>query len=111
LELSGEVVDLKWFICRLPADEQQRLKSRARGWGPIMASVVGAAVTIEEEGRGRAIAMRGQARRDDTWLRHATVKYASDARRRIAARAAKRQAAVLRRKQNQVSSKMDGHVR
>ena len=41
----------------------------------------------------------------------ATVKYANDARRRIAARAAKKQAAVLRRKPNPASSKMDGHVR
>lgn len=111
LEPRGEVVDLKWFIRRLPADEQQWLKARARGWGPILASVVGAAVDIEQESERRAIARREQARRDDAWLRHATVRYANDARRRIAARAAKRQAVALKRNQDQASSAVRGHLR
>jgi len=111
LEPRGEVVDLKWFIRRLPADEQQWLKARARGWGPILASVVGAAVDIEQESERRAIARREQARRDDAWLRHATVRYANDARRRIAARAAKRQAVALKRNQDQAASAVRGHLR
>jgi len=87
---SGEVVDLRWFIRGLPADEQQWLKAWARGWGPILARVVGDAVNIEEAGRRRAIATR---------------------RRRIAARAAKMQAAAVKRKQNQASSMVHGHLR
>ncbi len=108
---SGEVVDLRGFIRRLPADEQQWLKAWARGWGPILARVVGDAVNIEEAGRRRAIATREQARRDGAWLRHATMKYANDARRRIAARAAEMQAAAVKRKQNQASSMVHGHLR
>ena len=111
-EPSGEVVDLKWFIHRLPATEQQWLKARASGWGPILARVVGDAVDVAEEAdRRRATATREQARRDKAWLRHASVKYANDARRRIAARAANRQAVVLKRKQDQASSVVPGHLR
>jgi len=102
---SGAAVDLTWFIRRLPADGQQWLKARARGWGPILARAVGDAADIEEAGRRRAIARREQARRDGAWLRHATAKYVNDARRRIAARAAKRQATAL-----QASPMVQGHV-
>jgi hypothetical protein len=98
LEPRGEVVNLKWFICRLPADEQRWLKTRARGWGPILARVVGATLNIEQKSQRRATATREQTRRDDAWLRNATVRYANDARRRIAARAAKRHAVALKRK-------------
>jgi hypothetical protein len=56
-------------------------------------------VDIEEADRRRAMGTREQARRDGAWVRHAAVKYANDARRRIAARAARRKAAAIRRKQ------------
>src|SRR5664279_3358689 len=80
--------------------------------GPILARVVGDAVDVAEEAdRRRATATREQARRDKAWLRHASVKYANDARRRIAARAANRQAVVLKRKQDQASSVVPGHLR
>jgi hypothetical protein len=96
---SGATVDLVWIVRTLPADEQRWLKARARGWGPVLAQVVGDAVDIEEAARSRAIATREQARRDSAWLRQATVRYAAEARRRIAARTAKRKAVALKRKQ------------
>jgi hypothetical protein len=96
---SGTAIDLAWLIRRLPADEQRWLKAKAKGWGPVLARVVGDAVDRAEASRRRAIVTRERARRDQAWLRHATAKYASDARRRIAARAAKRKAAALKRKQ------------
>jgi hypothetical protein len=96
---SGAAVDPTWFIRRLPADEQRWLKARAKRWGPVLAEVVGDAVDIEDAARSRAIATREQARRDSAWLRHATVRYAAEARRRIAARTAKRKAVALKRKQ------------
>jgi hypothetical protein len=96
---SGAAVELTWFIRRLPADEQRWLKSRAKGWGPILARAVGDTVDIEEADRRRAMMTRERARRDDAWVRHAAVQYANDARRRIAARAARRKAGALRRKQ------------
>ncbi len=96
---SGPAIDLTWFIRWLPADEQQCLKAKATGWGPVLARVVGDAVDSAEASRRRAIVTREQARRDKAWLRHATAKYANDARRRIAARAAKRKATALKRKQ------------
>jgi hypothetical protein len=90
---SGVAVELAWFIRGLPADEQRWLKSRAKGWGPALARAVGDAVDIEEADRRRAMVTREQARRDGAWVRHAAVKYANDARRRIAARAARRKQA------------------
>lgn len=96
---SGAAADLTWFIRRLPTDEQRWLKTRAKEWGPVLAQVVGDAVDTEEAARRRAIATREQAQRDRAWLRRATVKYAQDARRRIAARAAQRKAVALKRKQ------------
>lgn len=95
---GGAAESLRWFIRSLPIDEQRWLKARANGWGPVLAQVVGDAVAVEEEARRRAIAAREQAQRDSAWLRHATARYADDARRRIAARAAKRKAAALKRK-------------
>ena len=112
LEPHGEAIDLKWFICRLPADAQRWLKTRARGWGPILARAVSNAVDVEEAGRRRAAAASEQVRwRDAAWLRQATMKYANDARQRIAARAAKRQAGALKRKQDQASSAVRSHLR
>jgi hypothetical protein len=105
---SGAAVDLAWFIRRLPAGEQRWLKVRAGGWGPVLARVVGDAVDVEEAARRRAIATREQARRESAWSRPATVKHANDARRRIAARAAKRKAAALKRKRNQTSAIANG---
>lgn len=96
---SGAAVDLTWFIRRLPADEQRWLKARAKEWGPVLAQMVGDAVDTEEAARRRVIATREQARHDSAWLRRATVRYAQDARRRIAARTAKRKAVALKRKQ------------
>ena len=51
------------------------------------------------------IATLEQARRDSARLRHATVRYTDDARRRIAARAAKRKAVALKRKQASAMTK------
>jgi hypothetical protein len=93
LARSGAAVDLRWLIRRLPVDEQRWLKARAKEWGPVLAQVVGDAVDTEEAARRRASATREQARRDSAWLRHATVRYAQDAHRRIAARTAKRKQA------------------
>jgi hypothetical protein len=106
---SGAALDLTWFIRRLPVDEQRWLKARAEGWGPILAQVVREAVDTEEAARRRAITTREQARRDNVWVRHATVRYGEDARRRIAARTAKRKALALKRKQ--VSSMLNGPSR
>ena len=88
----GGVVNLTSFIRSLPAGEQQYLKAKAGGWGSILARAVGEAVDAEEAIRRRAVARPEQARRDAAWVRHATLQYASDARRRVAARAARREA-------------------
>lgn len=111
LALNGAAIDLAWVIRRLPADEQQWLRTKARQWGPVLARAVGDALNSEAAGRRRANAMREQARRDRVWLRHATVQYANDARRRIAARVAKRKAAALKRRQEQASSMTNSHRR
>jgi hypothetical protein len=87
----GAAIDLAWFIRRLPAEEQRWLRAKAKGWGPVLARVVADGVGGAEASRRRAIVTRERARGDAAWLRHATAKYANDARRRIAARAAKRE--------------------
>jgi hypothetical protein len=86
---NGAGVDLAWLVRRLPAHERRVLAEKAMAWGPLLAEIVGSLVDeCNRVGHG----WRGarEAPKDAAWVRQATVRYASDARRRIAARAAKR---------------------
>jgi hypothetical protein len=79
----------------LSADEQDGLRASAAGWAPRLAHAVEVAVLRGRAERRRVAAVDDLVRQEAAWARQAAKWYVVEARRRIAARAARRTAAAL----------------